>query len=227
MTDDPAILQAISDGKPVRIFLPLQNTLERLRLNCLCRDIAPPRFSLVFSSGLLPIKEIDKNQPAIVSVDMGGSTLSLEAMIEEIDGTQVLKMFLQKSINHQQLRDFFRIDAITEVVASELRGEVPGEPPWSMVGESLDISGSGILVLFAQCPPDDKQIKLSISLPMANDQPISAIGHTVRVKHQDDGRCEVAYHFDDIAIEDRDKIIGHCLILQRKMLRLKVQVLEQ
>ncbi len=227
MTDDPAILQAISDGKPVRIFLPLQNTLERLRLNCLCRDIAPPRFSLVFSSGLLPIKEIDKNQPAIVSVDMGGPTLSLEAMIEEIDGTQVLKMFLQKSINHQQLRDFFRIDAITEVVASELRGEVPDEPPWSMVGESLDISGSGILVLFAQCPPDDKQIKLSISLPMANDQPISAIGHTVRVKHQDDGRCEVAYHFDDIAIEDRDKIIGHCLILQRKMLRLKVQVLEQ
>jgi PilZ domain len=224
MSTDPNIFATIADGKPVRIFLPLLNTLERLRLNCLCRDIAPPRFSLVFSPGLLPVKEIDKQQPAIVSVDMGGPTLSLEALIEEIDGTQLLKMFLQKSISHQQLREFFRIDAVTEVVASGLRGVLPGEAPWSMPGESLDISGSGILVLFAQCPPDDKQIQLTISLPLADEQPISAIAHTVRVKHQDDGRCEVAYHFDDIAMEDRDKIIGHCLILQRKMLRLKVQV---
>lgn len=227
MSLDPAILKTIPDGKPVRIFLPLRHTHERLRLQGLCRDINPPKFSVVFSPGALPIDEIDSHQPAIISIDMGGPTLSLEAMIAEIDGPQTLKLVLQKSVNHQQLREFFRIDAETQVIACGLRPGANGTPPWSMSGESLDISGSGILVLFPQCPPEDKQTKLTISLPTADEQPISAVAHTVRVQRQDDGRCEVAYHFDDIALEDRDKIIGHCLVLQRKMLRLKVQVLEK
>lgn len=217
----------IPDGKPVRVFLPLRNTHDRLRLQCVCQEIAPPKFSLVFSPGALPIEDIDSKQTAIISIDMGGPTLSLEAKIQEIDGPQILKMVLQKTISHKQLREFFRIDAATSVTATALRPAADGAPPWSVQGESLDISGSGVLVLFPQCPPEDKQVKLSIFLPTADEQPLAAIGHTVRVQRQDDGRCEVAYHFDDISIEDRDKIIGHCLVLQRKMLRLKVQVLDK
>ena len=229
MSHDPAILNSIPDGKPVRIFLPLRNSSERLRLHCLCREITPPRFALVFSAGLLPVDAIDCSQPAIVSVDMGGPALSLEAMIQEVDGPQTLRMILQKSINHAQLREYFRIDAITEVVASGLRPALAptAPPPWSLSGESLDLSGSGALVLFPSCPPEDKQTQLVISLPMADEQPISAVAHIVRLQRQDDGRCEVAYHFDDISMEDRDRIIGHCLVLQRQMLRLKVQVLEK
>ncbi len=229
MSHDPAILTSIPEGKPVRIFLPLRNTRERLRLQCLFRDIAPPKFSLVFGPGQLPIAAIDLSQPAIISVDMGGPTLSLEAMIHEIDGEQTLKMILQKSINHEQLREFFRIDAVTEVVASGLRPPhgLAQSAPWSLAGESLDLSGSGVLVLFPSCPPEDRQTQLVISLPMADEQPISTVAHIVRLQRQDDGRCEVAYHFDDIAMEDRDRIIGHCLVLQRQMLRLKVQVMEK
>jgi hypothetical protein len=50
------------------------------------------------------------------------------------------------------------------------------------------------------------------------------LAHQVRVQELHDGRFEVAYHFDDITIEDRDTIIGCCLVLQRKMLRLKIDV---
>ena len=227
MSHDPAILSSIPDGKPVRVFLPLRNSRERLRLQGLCREISPPKFSLLFPPGTLPLNEIDSQQSAIISVDMGGPTLSLEAKILEIDGTQTLRMILQKSINHEQLREFFRIDAVTGVIATSLQRSASGSAPWTLNGESLDISGSGILVLFPQCPPEDKQARLTISLPITDDPPITAIAHTVRVQRQDDGHCEVAYHFDDISMEDRDRIVGHCLVLQRKMLRLKVQVLEK
>jgi len=226
MSHDPAILNSIPDSKPVRVFLPLRNTQEHLRLQGLFREIAPPKFSLVFSPGTLPLEEIDSRHAAIISVDMGGPTLSLEAKILEIDGPQTLRMILQKSINHEQLREFFRIDAVTGVTATSLRRAGSEPAPWSLTGESLDISGSGILVLFPQCPRDDKQVKLTISLPLTDDPPITAVAHTVRVQRQHDGHCEVAYHFDDISMEDRDRIVGHCLVLQRKMLRLKVQVLE-
>ena len=50
--------------------------------------------------------------------------------------------------------------------------------------------------------------------------------HAVRAQQLHDGRYEVAYHFDDISTEDRDKIIGCCLVIQRKMLCMKVKVKE-
>ncbi len=114
-------MQTIPNGKPVRIFLPLLDRLERVRAHCICEDIVPPKFSLVFKPGFLPTDLIDQRQPCIISIDMGGPTLSLEAMIQEIVDPQTLRMILQKSISHDQMRDFFRIDAVTKVISSSFR----------------------------------------------------------------------------------------------------------
>lgn len=226
MSTDPTILQSITDGKPVRVFLPLLNRSERLRAHCICQDIRPPKFSLAFKAGVLPIDDIDTNQPCIVSIDMGGPTLSLEAMIQELVSPQVLQMILQKSINHEQMRDFFRIDAVTKVISSSFRTQFADQnnEPWSIQGETIDLSGSGILAIFPSPPPTERQVQLQIFIPSAEPETVTVIAHQVRVQQQDDGRYEVAYHFDDIDNDDRDKIIGCCLVLQRKLLRLKVQI---
>jgi len=228
MSTDPNILETISNGKAVRIFLPLLDRKERVRAHCVCRDINPPKFSLIFKPGLLPLDDIDTRQPCIVSIDMGGPTLSLEAMIQEIVNPQTLQMILQKSISHKQMREFFRIDAVTRVISSSFHTQFVNQnsEPWSMQGETIDLSGSGILAIFPKPPPSEKQVQLEIYIPSAEPEMIKVIAHQVRVQQQNDGRYEVAYHFDDIAVEDRDKIIGCCLVLQRKLLRLKVQVLE-
>lgn len=229
MSSPPNILQSIANGKPVRIFIPLLNRQERVRAHCICQDIAPPKFSLIFKPGVLPEEDIDTRQPCIVSIDMGGPTISIEALIQEIVNPQTLRMILQKSISHEQMREFFRIDAVTKVISSSFRTQFANQnnEPWSIQGETVDLSGSGILAIFPTQPPAEKQIQLEISIPSAEPETIKVIAHQIRVQQLDDGRCEVAYHFDDIDTEDRDKIIGCCLILQRKILRLKVQVLEK
>jgi hypothetical protein len=49
------------------------------------------------------------------------------------------------------------------------------------------------------------------------------LAHPVRVVETQPNMYDVAYHFDEINREDRDKIIACCLIIQRQMLRLHAE----
>lgn len=229
MATEKDIIDEIPDAKPVRIFIPLKNALERYRMQGVYQKSTPPRFTLLFKAGALPVEAIDTEKPCIVSVDMGGPSISIEAMISEIAGPQRLNMIVRKSISHEQMRDFFRVDATAKVISSSFRPEFFGEEdkPWSMSGTTIDISGSGILAAFTNPPPMDAQIRLEITLPTPQPETISVIAHPVRKQKISDNQYDVAYHFDDISTEDRDKIIGCCLLIQRRLLRLKVRVKDQ
>ncbi len=228
MDSDTNILQNIPNGKPVRIFLPLLNRPDRVRAQCLYQQIEPPKFSLLFKKGALPVEDLDIQEPCIISIDMGGPTVSLEAMIQKVANEQTLEMIVRKSMSHDQMREFFRVDAVTSVISKSFHTELFNNKsePWSTSGQTVDISGSGILALFNEKPQPDRQVKLEITIPSTEPETIKVLAHQIRVQELHDGRFEVAYHFDDITIEDRDKIIGCCLVIQRKMLRLKVTVKE-
>lgn len=222
------ILQNIPQGKPVRIFLPLLNRPDCVRIQCVYQKTEPPKFSLLFKPGMLPVDEIDSTQPCIIIIDMGGPTISLEAMIVEIAHRQALQMIARKSISHEQMREFFRVDAETRVISKSFHTELfsTTSEPWSAEGQTVDISGSGILGIFDEKPRPDSQVRLEITIPSTEPETIMVLAHQVREQQLHDGRFQVAYHFDDISIEDRDRIINYCLVIQRKMLRLKVQVKE-
>ncbi len=228
MSSDANILQSIPKGKPVRIFLPLLNRPDRVRAQCLYQKTEPPKFSLIFKPGLLPVDEIDIAKPCIISIDMGGPTVSLEAMIQKVANRQTLQMIVQKSSSHEQMREFFRVDTTTSVISKSFHTELFNDKnePWSATGQTVDISGSGILAIFDKKPEDDRQVRLEITIPSLETGTIKVLAHQVRVQQLHDGRYEVAYHFDDIKTEDRDAIIGCCLVIQRKMLRLKINVKE-
>ncbi len=226
MTSDIDALKDVPDGKPVRIFLPLVNGPDHFRLNCLYKETIPPNFTLIFKPGTLPVDAIDTRQPSIISVDIGGATISLEASISEIVPPQTLKMTIQKSMSHEQLREFFRVDATTSVISKSFQTEVlnNNSKPWKLKGKTVDISGNGILALFKEKPPEDTTVRLEITIPVPEPEVIEILAHRVRTQKLKNGFYEVAYHFDDISSEDRDKIIGCCLVIQRKLLRLKVQI---
>lgn len=215
----------IPNGKPVRIFIPLTNKTDRIRAQCIYQQTNPPKFSLIFKPGVLPVDDIDIIQLSIINVDLGGANISLEAKILNVSNSQTLEMIITKSINHEQMREFFRVDAVTNVISKSFETSVFDEKEQeSIAGKTVDISGSGILAIFEDKPPQTEHIKLEISLPGEDVEIIKVFAHQVRVQALHDGRYEAAYHFDDITDEDRDSIIGTCLVLQRKMLRLKVQV---
>jgi hypothetical protein len=159
---------------------------------------------------------------------MGGPTVSLEAMIVKVANRQTLQMVVRKSISHEQMREFFRVDTVTNVISKSFHTELFSDTnqPWSIEGQTVDISGSGILAIFDEKPQSDHQVRLEITIPSIEADTITVLAHQVRGQQLHDGRYEIAYHFDDITIEDRDKIIGCCLVIQRKMLRLKINITE-
>lgn len=226
MNSDLQLLESIPDTKPVRVFLPITGRQERYRATCVLEKGTSGKFKLLFKSGVLPSHAIDTSNSCIIIVDMGGPTHSLEARIKSIISPQSLEMILEKTISHDQMREFFRVDATAGVISKSFHPEFFDNTgaPWSAKGRTIDISGSGILALFPEKPPEDKQVRLEITLPTNENEVITVLAHPVRVQEIDKKSYEVAYHFDDIDSEDRDKIIGCCLIIQRKMLRLKVQV---
>jgi len=226
MISDIELLNSIPDGKPVRIFLPLKKGTELYRAQSVFQKITDSKFTLLFKPGVLLKDEIELSKPSIISVDMGGPTISLEALIEKVVNSQTLHMSVQKTISHEQMREFFRVDTSIKIVSKSFHNEFSSikKEPWSVKGTTIDISGSGILALFPEKPSPERQIQLEITIPLEKPETITAIAHQVRTTQLDDGRFEVAYHFDDIDTEDRDKIIGCCLVIQRKLLRLKVQV---
>lgn len=226
MASENPLLDSIPDAKPVRVFIPITGKAERYRASCVFHKTGATKFQLLFQPGVLPTEVIDTYQTCLISVDMGGPNISIEARITKIVGEQTLQMALEKSVSHEQMREFFRVDATTSVISSSFQSEFfykQGEP-WAIRGRTIDISGSGILAVFTEQPPNDKQIRLEIALSTGESGTISVLAHPVRSLKIAENHYEVAYHFDDISTEDRDRIIGYCLIIQRKLLRLKVQV---
>lgn len=220
------LITNIPDSKPVRIFLPLKNASERFRVHGIYKKTAPPQFTLHFKPGALPMEAINIEETCIVSIDMGGPNLSLEAKIKEVNNSQEFLMILEKSFSHEQMREFFRVDTVTSVIGKAFQPSLrPGDGnDWLIQGKTIDISGSGILASFPEPPPTDKLIRLELTLPTEPPETIKILAHHVRTIKVSEDQYDAAYHFEDILSEDRDRIIGCCLQIQRKLLRLKVQV---
>ncbi len=228
---DSDILEKFPDQKPVRVFLPIENDKKRFRVQAVFERGEKGRFRLLFAPGELP-ENVDVKKEVLIGVDLGGPSLSIEANIRDVDDNgQVLDMVLIRSINHEQLREFFRVDATTRVVSRSFSCPGSSAEQWEIAGESIDISGSGVLAVFDRELPDAKFISLQLTLPTEDERTgenyiVNVVAHQVRSRRQEDGRYQVAFHYDDVSEEDRDKIIGSCFVLQRKMLRLRVRIKE-
>lgn len=220
-----APLSSIPDLKPVRIYLPIKNNNQRYRTQAVYKLISPPNFELRFKPGVLPVENIDLEKICLVNVDFGGPNISMEASINSVT-PQVLSMIAEELVSHAQMREFFRVDAVTEVISKSFQPEFFDSQgrSWAIRGKTLDISGNGILASFSEKPPEDDLVKLEISLPKRQSQTIKLLARPVRNQQIDDQQWETAYHFQDISSEDRDRIVGCCLEIQRRLLRLKVNV---
>ncbi len=228
MAEHIEFIKKIPEDKPVRIFLPVKDSVERLRLSCVLQKTESQRFTLIFTSGTLPVSRIDQDAPVIVTIDLSGQTVSIEANITKIANNQTLEMVVQKTMNHEQMREYFRVDCTLPIRLRSLVPEEFGteEGKWSLTGTTVDLSGSGLRASFTSPPPANKQVRLELSLPTAVPSIVNILTSPVRITQLTKKLWDAAYYFDDITDEDRDSIIGCCLIEQRRLLRLKVKIKE-
>lgn len=219
-------LTAIQDKLSVRVALPVIDDAEKIRINCIYRTSQIPAFKLFFPPDSLPVNRINRRQKCVVLFDASGKNISITADIKTIEDDQVMHLMACEVINHEQLREYFRIDVNTPVFASCLIPQTLGnkDSNWRISGETIDVSGSGILATFSEPIDQSKPARIELILPSIDEYVVKATAKVVRVKKLDDNRYSVAFRFDRISTDDRDKIVGCCFEIQRQHLRLKIQV---
>lgn len=226
MNTHETYLERIKENKPVRLFLPLRDQEERKLTHCVLDKIDDAHFSLHFKGVHLPVAEIATDTTCLVNIDDAGQSVSLECKIIEIVNSQLLKMVIVKTISHEQMREYFRADITVPIL---LKSTVPEAfsteaDTWKINGTTVDLSGSGLRASFTEAPPKKIQVRIEIALPTTDTTIIKTLASPVRISQLTEKLWDAAYHFDDISIEDQDALIGCCLVAQRRLLRLKVQV---
>ncbi len=215
------IFTQIETDKAVRIAVPIIGTTEKKRISCVYQQTDPPEFLLLFTPGSLPADKIDFNRKAAVLLDIKGQNISLAADIKEKVNNQTLRLVAREVIHHEQLRDYFRVDVSVPLLA---RPALAKDQEWNLNGETVDVSGSGLLAIFTRPVDQGEPVRVELVLPTGNPEPIKAVAHVVRSRKIGDNQYQIALHFDTIDSEDRDRIMACCFEIQRKHLRLKVQV---
>ncbi len=222
MSDSAVIrlLQSIPDNQSVTITF-LTTTGRTVNLDCMYKEgVVPPRFFLVFPSGVLP-KEIDMSQQCRISIhgnDENAVSPSFNARIEEGINDRTLELTATKNVDPTALRDFFRVPLNTPVTlrVAEESSKDPADQ-WLVKGETLDLSGSGALTLFNEEIQEGKHLQIILDLP-APQASVSCQGHVVRARRVRRGRWQISLRFDHITNKLRDIIISNCLYAQRKQL---------
>jgi c-di-GMP-binding flagellar brake protein YcgR len=216
----------IKDGAAVRAAVPLLGVEEKERLNCYFEKAAPPAFRLSFPYGTLAMEQVDTSRPCMVMIDFQDQALTVSADIHEIANPQTLELIARETVNHGQSRKYFRVDAATRVAASSALPEpiAPEGENWTLYGDTIDLSGSGLLCSFSEPIENGKKVRIELTLPIREMDVIKAFGHVVRCRKIEEHLYHVALHFDLIDSDSQDKIMACCFELQRKYLRMRVQI---
>lgn len=165
----------------------------------------------------------------MVMIDLTDKTVSVSADIGQVKDLLTLALTARETIVHAQARGYFRVDATTKVSASSITSGEPNkeEQSWSILGDTIDLSGSGLLCSFDEPLEKNKKVRIELTLPTRDMEVIRAFGHVVRCRQVADSAYYVALHFDQIDSESQDKIVACCFELQRRHLRMRVRLESQ
>ncbi|WP_457572966.1 PilZ domain-containing protein [Desulfolithobacter sp.] len=223
MPEISEIINEIRDSSTVIIDLPL-NGGERKRLTCVFKRKESPEFQLVFPPDTLPLNDIDTDSSCRLSINQSNDPVTLIAKIDALEEDRILHLTGQEPIRPELLREYFRVSLRSKIVASYQPG--PRETrskPWTMTGETIDLSGGGVLALFPGKPENRRNIRLEIDLP-TQSEPAVCMAEVVRTYRMRKKKYQAALHFTDIEQKTRDQIISCCLQEQRRQLREKIRV---
>jgi len=210
----------------VRATVPLLGLSEKIRLHCFFGKGEPPGFTLSFPGGTLPVDQVDTGRTCMVMFDFINQTIAVAATISAIKDPSTLELLARETVTHTHARDYFRVDASTKVVASSVAPEGADleTGDWQLFGDTVDLSGSGLLCSFTEPLEIATKVKIELTLPTQNMETIIAIGHVVRCRKIEERLYHTALHFDMIDSESQDKIMACCFELQRRYLRMRVRL---
>jgi len=215
------LVKSLTDSQAATIQMQTTSG-QSVHVNCVYKESDAPNFFVVFPPGVIP-DNLDIHHPCQLSLeDENGTPTAITARILQVASDRSIEFTAIKTINPISLREYFRVDIRTAITISFETLDSGSSRNWSLSGQTLDISGSGVLGLFPEEPRNNHNLFININLTQPKKM-IHCVGHVVRTVRLRGGRWQVALHFDNITSRDRDAVITNCLWEQRRQLREKVQ----
>lgn len=217
------VLQKLTDKAITIVDLP-GNRDEVFRCKALLIKQESPQVELLFPPNSWKAEDLRLGVNCSLSIEQNGKQVSLIAKLDSVVDARRLKFTAREPITPESMRDYFRVPINTAIQASYVAE--PRETKvqsWKMVGTTVDLSGSGVLALFASKPPSNNRILLEIT-PLEESEQICCLADVVRTYRIRSNRYQVAFHFIEVTTKTRDLIISCCLKEQRRQLRENVRV---
>jgi c-di-GMP-binding flagellar brake protein YcgR len=218
------ILNKLNDNAHVVVDLP-SNKEESIRCKALLIKKDSPRLELVCLPNAWEVDDLRIGANCNMVIEHKGGTVNLIARLDSIAGPRRLHFIAREPVSPETLRDYFRVSTKLPIEASYIAGpkEVNAQT-WKMIGTTIDLSGSGVLALFAEKPASNNRIQLIITVPN-EEAPIVCLANVVRTYRLRQKRYQVAFHFENISVKTRDLIVFYCLHEERRQLRENVRTL--
>lgn len=218
------ILHKLSDNAPTIVDIP-SNKEEALRCRALLVKKESPLLELLFPPHSWVADDLKIGSHCNLVVEHKGLSVNLIARLDSIVGDRRLHFTAREPVAPEAMRDFFRVSINIPIEASYIAGpkEVKLET-WKMIGTTIDMSGSGVLALFAIKPPSNNRIQLIMTQP-DEEMPIVCLANVVRSYRVRKNHYQVAFHFENLSGKTRDQMISFCLQEERRQLRENVRVL--
>lgn len=206
--------------------MPLKGAQEPVRYNCFFAAATPPEFTLTFPTDTLDFDQIDLGREWLITADFADQTVSVAAKVAKLEPPFQVTLIGKEPVTHTQTRNYFRVDATTRVAASSTVPETMARDNehWRLLGDTIDLSGSGLLCAFSEPLEKGTKTWIELTLPTHDMDIIKGFGHVVRCRKIEEGLYHIALHFDVIDSESQDKIMACCFELQRRYLRMRVRL---
>jgi c-di-GMP-binding flagellar brake protein YcgR len=212
------ILEKLNDNVPAVVDIPGKGG-ESFRCKALFIKKESPTLELVSPPYSWVADDLKIGADCNLAVEHNGMTVNLIARLDEVVRDRRLRFTAREPITPESLRDFFRVSINIPIEASYIAGsKETNTRTWKMIGSTLDMSGSGLLALFAEKPPSNNRIQLVIT-PPDQEAPIVCLANVVRSYRIRKNRFQVAFRFENISTKTRDLVISCCLHEQRRQLR--------
>ncbi len=212
------ILDRLNDNAPTTVDIP-GNDGEVFRCKALLIKKEAPLLELLFPPDSWNASELKIGANCSLVVEHHGTTVYLIARLDSASGNRRLQFTAREPVSVESLRDFFRVNINTAIQASYVAdAKEMKNQSWKMIGTTIDLSGSGVLAMFAEKPPSEHRILLEITAP-EDSEPVFCLANIIRSYRIRKNRYQVAFHFTDVSTKTRDQIISCCLKEQRRQLR--------
>lgn len=160
-----------------------------------------------------------------IAIELDGQPINLIARLHHAVGDRRLHCTAREPIAPESLREYFRVAVNMPIEASYIAGprEVNNKT-WKMIGTTIDLSGCGVLGVFAEKPASTHNIQLVMTHP-EEEAALVCLADVVRTYRIRKNRYQVAFHFNVISPKTRDYVISLCLREQRRHLRDNVELM--